>query len=115
MGLEAEILALRLKFEPGGWGLGLKTGIWALRMGFWPKGLGGGTQKEKEKKKFPLCESIGHRCPKAEVEMQQRQSWADLEAFLNVQGFQEAERTYDACDLDYAPADKKQKILSNFT
>ena len=42
--------------------------------------------------------------------MQQRQSCADLEAFLNVQGFQEAERIYDACDLDYAPADKKQKI-----
>ena len=43
--------------------------------------------------------------------MQQRQSWADLEAFLNVQGFQEAERIYDACDLDYAPADKKQKKI----
>ena len=42
--------------------------------------------------------------------MQQQQSWADLEAFLNVQGFQEAERIYDACDLDYAPADKKQKF-----
>ena len=58
MGLEAEILALRLKFEPGAWGLGLKTGIWALRMGFWPKGWRGGTLK---KEKFPLCESIGHR------------------------------------------------------
>ena len=78
---------------------------------------GGGTKKKekKEKEKFLLCESIGHwplwgRCPKAEAEMQQRQSWADLEAFLNFQGFQEAERIYDACDLDYAPADKKQKI-----
>ena len=47
--------------------------------------------------------------------MQQRESWSNLEAFLNVQGFQEAERIYDACDLDYAPADKKQKNLSNFT
>ena len=66
-------------------------------------------KKKKKKEKFLLCESIG-RCPKAEAEMQQRQSWADLEAFLNVQGFQEAERIYDACDLEYAPADKKQKI-----
>ena len=61
MGLEAEILALRLKFEPRGWGLGLQTGIWALRMGFWPKGLGGVTLKKKKKEKFPLFESIGHR------------------------------------------------------
>ena len=95
--------------------MGLETRIGAS--------TGGRTEKKKEKErkeKFPLCESIGHRplwgrCPKAEAEMQQRQSWADLEAFLNVQGFQEAERIYDACDLDYAPADKKQKILSNFT
>ena len=90
--------------------MGLETRIGAS--------TGGRTEKKKEKErkeKFPLCESVGHRplrgrCPKAEAEMQQRQSWADLEAFLNVQGFQEAERIYDACDLDYAPADKKQKI-----
>ena len=80
---------------------------------------GGGDGEEEEGEEggeiSPMCESIGHRplwgrCPKAEAEMQQQQSWADLEAFLNVQGFQEAERIYDACDLDYAPADKKQKI-----
>ena len=110
-----------LGFGRRGWDLGLEAGIWALRLGFGPRGWdlahkaesGGGTEKEekkeKEEEKFPLCESIGHRplwgrCPKAEAEMQQRQSWADLEAF------QEAERIYDACDLDYAPADKKQKI-----
>ena len=68
MGLEAGILALRLKFEPGGLGLGLETGIWASRLGFWPKSRGG-MEKKEEKEKFPLCESIGHRplrgrCPK---------------------------------------------------
>ena len=76
---------------------------------------GGRTEKKKEKEKFPLCESIGHqplwgRCPKAEAEMH----LDDLEAFLNVQGFHEAERIYHACDLEYAPADKKQNSLSNF-
>ena len=85
-------------------------------MSFEARGDGeGGGGGEGGGENFSLCESIGHRplrgrCPKAEAEMQQRQSWADLEAFLNVQGFQEAERIYDACDLDYAPADKKQKI-----
>ena len=95
----------------GDWKMDFWARIWPLRL---EAGEGGRLEK-KMKEKFPLCESIGHRplwgrCPKAEAEMQQRQSWADLEAFLNVQGFQEAERIYDACDLDYAPADKKQKI-----
>ena len=67
MGLEAGIFALRLEFEPGGWGLGLETGIWASRPGFGSDGQGGTLKKEKEK--IPLCESIGHqplwgRCPK---------------------------------------------------
>ena len=67
------IWALRLRFWPQDWDLGLETGIWASRLGF----EGGGTEeeekKEKEEEKFPhMCESIGHRplrgrCPKGVV------------------------------------------------
>ena len=41
------IWALRLRFRPWGWNLGLWAGIWALRLGF--ESGGGGTEKEEEK------------------------------------------------------------------
>ena len=50
----------------GDWKMDLWARIWPLRL---EAGEGGGTLKEKEKEKIPLCESIGHRllrgcCPK---------------------------------------------------
>ena len=67
LGLEAEILALRLKFETGGW-------VWVSRLGFGPQGcfFGQKVKKVKKEEKFPLYESIGHRplrgrCPKSNM------------------------------------------------
>ena len=84
---EAGILASRLGFEPWGWDSRLEAGIWASRLGFGPRGrdlsleawicalrlrcepVGGGGNGRRNKRIFPLCESIGHRplwgrCPK---------------------------------------------------
>ena len=69
--LEAQIPRGRNLGLKNSWDLDLKTGIWDSMLRYGPGGWGGTEKKEKEKeeKKIPLCESIGHRslcgrCPK---------------------------------------------------